>query len=386
MKILLVHNYYKQRGGEDAVVEQELSLLRERGHDVELHAVHNDAIQGWRGKLSAGLLAIYNPFAKQIFTERLQRFRPDVVHVHNFFPQLSPAIFDACRAARVPSVMTLHNFRILCPTATLSLNGKIEERSLTHSALWTVRCRAYQESALATLPVAMMVDIHKAVRTWRRKVDLFIALTDFAKAKFVEGGLPAERIVVKPNAITDPGRPDDSTPRRGALYVGRLSPEKGIATLLEAWRTLDVPLTIAGGGPMSEQCSQAANGRIKYLGAVDPQRVRDEMCRAAFLILPSTCYDMFPLTLLEAYANGLPVLASKLGALQSLVDHGQTGLSFVSGSPEALREAVTRAIANPADMVRMGRNARSVYEAHYTAEQNHANLMTAYRRAMMNTS
>jgi glycosyltransferase involved in cell wall biosynthesis len=381
VRILLAHNYYQQRGGEDVVVEQELELLRAKGHAVALHSVHNDDIRGWRRTASAGALAVYNPAARAVLAEELRRFRPDIVHVHNFFPQLSPSLFDACRAADVPSVMTLHNFRLLCPTSILFLNGKIEERSLTQSAMWAVGRRAYQGSAMATLPLALMVDFHKWAGTWRRKVDVFVALTEFAKAKFVAGGLPGDRIVVKANAAADPGPPVEARARLGALYVGRLSPEKGLATLIEAWRGLDVPLRIAGDGPLRDLCERAQEPNVTYLGPLERSRVTEEMRRAAFLVLPSTCYEMFPMTLVEAYANGLPVLGSRLGGLESLIDDGVTGLAFAPGDAADLRAKAAWAAAHPAETARMGAQARAAYEARYTAQHNYENLMAIYERA-----
>jgi glycosyltransferase involved in cell wall biosynthesis len=381
VRILLVHNYYQQRGGEDVVVEHELDLLRRMGHDVELFSVDNRSIRGLR-QIAAGLLVVYNPWARARLAKRLAEFRPDIVHVHNFFPRWSPSIFDACREARVPCVMTLHNFRILCPTSVLFHAGKLCERSLTHSAMWAVPQKVYRSSTLATLSLACMVDFHKWAGTWRRKVDLFIALTDFAKAKFVEGGLPAERIVVKGNAIADPGVGTSPEARRGALYVGRLSSEKGIATLLEAWRGIDYPLRIAGEGPLQDTCKAAEGKNIRCLGRLDRQHVYEEMSRAAFLVLPSTCYEMFPMTLVEAFAHGLPVLASKLGGLGGLVDDGVTGLAFKPGDVVDLRTKARWAAEHPVEMANMGRQARSTYEASYTAERNYAHLMAAYERVL----
>lgn len=384
MRILLVHNYYQQRGGEDVVVEQELDLLRQNGHDVALFAVNNDSIQGWREKAVTAALVVYNPWAKAALAQKLREFRPDVVHVHNFFPRLSPSVFDACRAAGVPCVMTLHNFRILCPTSLLFHDGQIRERSLTHSSVWALRHRVYKSSWLATLPLVAMVDFHKWFGTWQRKVDLFVALTDFAKAKFVEGGIPADRIVVKGNAIADPlrGVAVESGPRRGALFVGRLSNEKGIASLLAAWQGVDYPLRIAGEGPLLEMCRASQSENVVSLGRLSREQVYAEMRKAAFLVLPSTCYEMFPMTLVEAYANGLPVLASGLGGLKSLLDDGVTGLASEPGDAADLRARVGWAIENPDKMAGMGRAARAKYDALYTAERNYSNLTAIYERVV----
>jgi glycosyltransferase involved in cell wall biosynthesis len=383
VRVLLVHNYYQQPGGEDVVVEQELALLRQKGHTAELFSVHNDAIQGWQQKAATGALVVYNPWAKAALAAKLRTFRPDVVHVHNFFPRLSPSIFDACREAGVASVMTLHNFRILCPTSILFHDGRIREDSLGQSAGWALSERVYKSSLLATAPLVAMVDFHKWAGTWKRKVDLFIALSEFAKAKFIQGGLAPEQIVVKPNALKDPiagATPTGS--RYGALYVGRLSHEKGIAALLSAWKGIDYPLRIAGDGPLRDECEAAQGKEVTYLGRLSREQVYAEMRRAAFLVLPSTCYEMFPMTLVEAYANGLPALASNLGGLKSLLQDGVTGLSFAPDDAADLQAKVRWAFEHPEEMAAMGERARAAYETSYTADRNYANLMLIYERAL----
>ncbi|NOT39107.1 MAG: glycosyltransferase [Alphaproteobacteria bacterium] len=380
MKILIVHNFYQTRGGEDVVVEAEGRLLRERGHEVEFFTVRNDDIDTWWKKAWVGLFTIYNPWAAARLTGKLRSCRPDVVHVHNFFPQLSPSIFRACHAAGVPVVMTLHNFRILCPTAFLFHDDKLREQSLKRSAFWTVRYATYRGSKAATAVVAAMVDIHKWIGTWRRDVDRFIALTEFAKEKFIEGGLPADRIVVKGNALADPKATAAwiDGPRRGALYVGRLGPEKGIANLLEAWKGFDYPLRIVGDGPLREECERAQSEHITYLGRMTQHEVYAEMRRAAFLVMPSVWYEMFPMTLVEAFANELPVLASRLGALRSLLDEGITGLAFDPTLPADLRATAERAIADPEKLAEMGAHGRVLYENLYSTDINYLKLMRTY--------
>lgn len=388
MRILLVHNYYQQRGGEDVAVENERDLLRAHGHDVEFYSVNNDAIRGaWRKAVTA-VLTVHNPWSKAAMAERLRQFRPDVVHVHNFFPMLSPSIFDACREAGTPSVMTLHNFRIMCPTSILYHDGAIRERSLKHSAMWALPRRVYRSSFLATLPLVVMVDFHKWAGTWRRKVDVFVALTEFAKAKFVEGGLAAEHIVVKGNAAADPlaGAKVDPAPRSGALFVGRLSEEKGIATLLSAWRGVGYPLRIAGDGPLRGMCEAAANKHITCLGPLKRDQVSAEMRRASFLVLPSICYEMFPMTIVEAFANGLPVIASDLGGLPNLLEGGAAGLTFKPMDAQDLRTKALWAAAHPEQMGGMGRAARAAFEEKYTDARNYSNLMAIYEGAISRRS
>jgi glycosyltransferase involved in cell wall biosynthesis len=362
------------------VAEAEVALLRDAGHEVEFFTVHNKDITRWWQKAATAVLTVYNPWARSRFAAKLKSFRPDIVHVHNFFPQFSPSIFDACRAAGVPSVMTLHNFRILCPTAFLFHDERLREHSLRRSAFWTVRHGTYHGSPAGTFFVACMVDFHKWAGTWRNKVDRLIALTDFAKEKFVEGGLEPTHIAVKGNALGDPlkGFFPAQAGRRGALYVGRLSQEKGISTLLSAWSQIDYPLTIVGDGPLRAQCEGAQSKYITYLGPLDRDAVYAQMRKASFLVLPSVWYEMFPMTLLEAFANGIPVIASRLGGLASLLDEGVTGLAFAPGSPEDVRAQVRWAIENPGAMADMGVRGRAVYENLYSTEENLKKLMEIY--------
>jgi len=383
MRVLLVHNFYRIPGGEDSVVREEFSLLRRNGVDVDLFSVSNDDIHGALGALVAGLSLIYNPSALRALARKLAEFAPDVVHVHNFFPRLSPSIFDACRGAGIPVVMTLHNFRILCPAALLHPQQAFRERSLTHSCWWTVPRKVYRNSAVATLAVAAMVEFHKWNKTWPRKVDRFIALSNFAKDVFVKGGLPAERIVVKPNCIASPPALD-GPPRRGALFVGRLDEQKGVPTLLKAWTDIDYPLTIIGDGPLADVVARAVNVRV--LGRQPRAVVQKEMRAAKFLVLPSVGQEMFPITALEAFANRLPVICSDLASLSDIVSHGANGLTFVAGSARALADRVLWAINNPKALDEIGGRARSIFEQRYTSEANFEYLLRIYQAVISSAS
>ena len=378
MRVLLVHNFYQISGGEDRVVRAERSLLERHGVEVNLFSVTNDAIKGHARRTMAAVQAIYNPLARRALRRRLVQSAPDVVHIHNFFPLLSPAIFDACRDAGIPSVLTLHNFRILCPTALLGADDADRERSLRQSCWWTVPRKAYRNSAAATLALAAMVELHKRLGTWARKVDRFIVLTEWAKEIFVQGGLPADLIRVKPNWVAKPPDPGPLA-REGALFVGRLDEQKGIRVLLRAWREVDYPLKIVGAGPLSDMVRQAVNPRIAYLGPQPREVVQREMQAARFLVLPSIGYEMFPLTILEAYASGLPIICSDLPSMRDLVEDGMTGLKFPPGDPAALAARVRKAVADAATFDRLGNRARATYEERYTPEANVRQLLDIYR-------
>jgi glycosyltransferase involved in cell wall biosynthesis len=385
VKILLAHNAYRQAGGEETVVAAEHALLEQYGHQVDLFTASNNAVDGLPSQIATALRVSYSPEFRSSLARRLSDDRPDVVHVHNFFPLLTPSLYDACSAAGVPVVQTLHNYRLICPAATLLRDGKTCEICVTASAYRSVLHGCYRGSRLGTFAVARMVERHRKEGTWRHKVDRFIALTDFAKRKFIEGGIPADRIVVKPNFVTDPSG-NDASPRplhdAGALFVGRLSPEKGLRTLIDAWHGLDIPLRIAGDGPLRDAVNGAASNAVSVLGSVSPAAISDEMRRAAFLVVPSEWYEGFPMVIAEAYSRGLPVIASRIGSLAEIVENGVTGLHFAPGDSRDLAAKVRWAASSRGELRRLGEGARRRYAERYTPGANHATLVAIYQDAV----
>ncbi len=383
MKVLFAHNAYRQPGGEDAVVAAERALLAEHGHTVSLHAASNDGIAGLPARIEAAIRAPHSTTACDALARRLADERPDVVHVHNFFPLLTPSLYDACRAAGVAVVQTLHNYRLICPAATLTRAGKPCELCVRGSAYQSVLYRCYRGSRLGTFAVARMVERHRKRGTWHDRVDRFIALTRFAKRKFVEGRIPAAKIAVKPNFFVE--RHGDGAPpaqRKGALFVGRLSAEKGLGTLIEAWRGIDLPLRIAGDGPLLDTLRATAPPSVSVLGPLGSAEVAAEMRRAAFLVLPSQCYEGFPMVVAEAFSRGLPVIASRLGSLAEIVEDGVTGLHFTAGDGADLAATARRAATDADAIARMGAAARARYEERYTAEANYPMLLAIYEQAI----
>jgi len=384
MNIFFVHNSYQHLGGEDSVLESELNLLSKNGHNVSLALKENDGINSFWEKASAFFNVTYSKQSKQWMSEQIIRHKPDVVHVHNFFPLLSPSIYDACIEAGVPVVQTLHNYRTICPTALLMFRGKVCERSLHEPAYWAVRHKVYKNSFAGTFALARMIEYHKRKKTWQHKVDCFIALTEFGKAKFIEAGFPAHKIVVKPN-FSDAGSliEDDSSPeRKGALFVGRLSEEKGIKTLIAAWKNLEISLHIAGSGPLEKLFFELPNSSIKSLGMLDKESVKQEMQQAAFLVMPSEWYEGFPMVLVEAFSQGLPVVASKLGGMAEIIEDGVTGLHFEAGNASDLADKVRWMNEHPEESRQMGRNARKEYEQKYIPEKNYGMLMDIYQQVI----
>lgn len=381
-RILLLHNAYKLRGGEDAVVEQETRLLREGGHDVHVEIVSNDQISGAGKKLRAFLASPYDARRKPWLAELLARIRPDVVHVHNFFPLLTPAVHEAAADAGVAVVQTLHNYRTVCAGAMLMRDGAVCEKCLSGNRVWGVVHRCYRGSLPGSLAVVRMQDRAFSAGTWSHKVHRLIALTEFGRGKFVSAGLPAERMVVKPNFVPDLGKPDDR-PRSGALFVGRISHEKGVPVLIDAWRRLpDLDLTIIGGGPDLDALKAVAPPNVRFLGQQPAPAVREAMLSAQLLVMPSLWYEGFPVTLVESLAVGLPVLASRLGAMQELIEPGVSGDLFTVGNAADLAARARQLLADPFALARMARNARAIYEERYTPQANLRMLEAIYADAI----
>lgn len=379
MRVLLVHNAYQQRGGEDSVVESEAALLRQRGHDVQVLLRHNDEVNEL-SRLSLAAQTLWSNKTVAQLNAQMARVRPDVIHVHNTLPLVSPSVFWAATRARVPVVQTLHNFRLLCPQATLLREGRVCEDCIGRLPWPAVIHRCYRGSGAQTAAVALMLSAHRGMGTWRNKVSRFIALTQFGKAKFVQGGLNPQQIDIKPNFIDWVPMPQWAE-RQGGLYIGRLSVEKGIKVLMQAMR--DLPqhrLTVIGSGPYENAMQELAGPA--FLGAKALPEVLARLGAASYLVLPSVCYEGFPRTLVEAFACGVPVIASRHGALEELVDDGRTGLLFSPGDATDLVDKIRWADANPLCMQTMGRAARAEYELHYTPERNGQQLEEIYRRAM----
>jgi glycosyltransferase involved in cell wall biosynthesis len=387
LNIISVHNHYLTAGGEDQVFESEARLLRERGHQVTQVEEQNAFPDSVSKKIGMAVDCVWSRRWHREFRELLQKSRPDVVHIHNFFPRISPSIYYACRREGVPVVQTLHNYRLLCAGAELYRDGKVCEECLDHGVLRGVRYGCYQGSKLGTAVLTLMVDVHRRAHTWSNMVDCYIALTEFSRSKLISGGLPADRIRVKPNfVLPDPG------PKTGrgdyALFVGRLVKSKGVPALLEAWKELSaIPLHIVGDGPCREQIETEQKAgtlpSVTYRGRLPRAETLAAMKNARFLVFPSEWYEGFPVTIAEAFACGVPVVGSRLGAMQEIIADGVTGLHFQAGDLQDMRRKMQWAWEHPAEIQEMGRRARQEFEQKYTAEQNILMLESAYEFAMI---
>jgi glycosyltransferase involved in cell wall biosynthesis len=390
MKILLVHNYYQHRGGEDVVFEQERDLLRREGHEVAEYRRSNDELHQLTllGKVATAKTTVWASDSHRDLSTLLKRAKYDLVHVHNTFVQISPSIYWACREARVPVVQTLHNYRLFCPSANFVRESHVCRECVERGVWRAVRHGCFHASRPATATVALMLLIHRWCHTWTACVDRYIALSNFARDQFVSAGLPAEKIAIKPNFVDpDPGYRTET--RDYAVYLGRLSEEKGVETLLTAFKRLHerVPLVIIGDGPLrailqARADSEGLSASLQFRGWLGRQEAIALLKGARFLLMPSQCYETFGIAVAEAYACGVPVIASALGSIGEIVDNGHTGLCFRPGDSAELAEKIAWAWDHPEIMAAMGQAARARYEAQYTAARNYTMLMDIYRAAI----
>jgi glycosyltransferase involved in cell wall biosynthesis len=385
MRVLVAHNAYLQQGGEDHVFDVECRMLERHSHHVVRYTVHNDQLLNV-GRFRLARSTLWNGAVYHELRALIRETKPDVAHFHNTLPIISPAAYYAARAEGVPVVQTLHNYRLLCPGSLFFRDGRVCEDCMGKTLPWPgVAHACYRERRAASGAVAAMLGLHRIFGTWAKKVDRYIALTEFARGKFIEGGIPPERLVVKPNFV-DPDPGFGSGSGGYAIFVGRLSVEKGVGVMLRAWDQLKepVPLKIVGEGPLAPEVAQFAKERphVEWLGWVESKEVLSLMKNARFMVFPSTWYEAFGLVLVEALAVGLPVLTSDLGGMTTIVEEGHTGLHFQPGDSEDLARKVEHAVADPEQLTLMRIQARSEYKIKYTASRNYSMLIAIYEQAI----
>lgn len=381
MRILVIHNRYKHPGGEDRVFEIETKELAARGHVVKRLDVANDDIRGALAFAGTALSAVYNSRARREVASLIKSFGPDIVHVHNFFPKLSPSIFDACAEFKVPAVWTLHNYRMTCANGALFRDGAICTQCLGNTPLPAVQNACYRNSRLGSAAVATMIAWHRGNETWVRKVSRFIALTEFGRDIAIRSGIPSDKIVVKPNVV--PAAPRLSRVREGAVFIGRLVPEKGVSTLLEAWKSFQgVPLTIIGDGPELDLLRKIAPQNVAFAGRLSSDQVQYALATAALCVVPSMWYEPFGLTAMEAMAAGTPVVAARIGGLGTLVRNGQTGLLFEAGNVADLARCINEALSDLDRLREIGDAAFEYWRETCKPEANLAQLEAIYENVL----
>lgn len=387
MKILLIHNRYLEPGGEDEVVLAEKRMLEHFGHSVVFYERENREIKqlGFLAKIRFLFKDIYD--SKRTYNEvrsLVQREKPDIAHVHNTFFMISPAVYDACRDEGVAVVQTLHNYRLLCPVGTFYRQGRICEDCLKVGRKAAVLNRCRKESYFQSLILKGIVDRLHAQKVFFEKVSRCIVLSEFSRQIYVKNGFSKNYFSVKPNFIEfDPGISDKAS--EYGLFVGAFQEYKGIKTLLEAWKTLPGPfaLKMIGDGPLfRETALKGQNSSIEYLGRKPLAEVLEILKKALFIVVPSECYENFPRVVAEAFACGVPVIASRIGVFPELIKDGETGLLFEPRNETDLRAKINTLLSDRASAQRMGQRARREYEEKYTLKENYEMLLDIYKSVM----
>lgn len=379
MHILQVHNSYRLRGGEDTVVAADAQILRSAGHSVTQYIVPNPT-KGLETGMRLGL-SLWNPAAGRRFRRQLEAAEPDIVHIHNTWFSLTPSVAYEARRAGVPVVMTLHNYRLSCANGQFFRNGSECTDCLGGSAFNGLLHRCYQHSFAASALAAANTGIHRQLDTWVKNVDRFLCLSDFAKAIFVEAGIPEEKLHVRHNCVADPGeRPVPASKSQQLAYVGRLGGEKGVRGLLEAWRVArleNFELLVVGDGPEREALKAMRVPGVSITGPFDHRVVLETLCSVRCLLLPSLWFEGEPMIVIEALAAGTPVLASSLGGIPELLGHGSAGWLTKAGDVGAWERSLQN-LSDNADIDAKSHAARDQYQARHTPSTGLKSLVDSY--------
>jgi len=396
MKVLLVHNFYRSTApsGEDSVFQNEKKMLEENGIEIIEYTKHSDTIanKGFFGLLKTSYQMAWSKATYLELSELIKNTRPDIAHFHNTFPLITPSAYAACQDLSVPVVQTLHNYRLICPGALLQRGTKPCELCLegNHSLIHAFKYRCYRDSRLATSALIRMINNNRRNGTYSQLVDCYITLTEFAASRFKKGGLPSGKLTVKNNFL--PNSASLGTGNGGyAVYVGRLGPEKGIQTLVKSWKHVNgnKKLLILGDGPLKEELSQLIednNLNIELGGFCSKEDVLRIVADAAVQIVPSECYEGFPMVVLEALACGTPIIASNIGSLSEIIINGTHGFKFIAGDLHSLANEINNFFNlyenRKNDYIQLRNKARSEFDSNYTADKNFKELLGIYKKTI----
>ena len=389
-----LHNrYFAGLGGEDTVVEQEYLLLQERGHSVRqvLVKTEDSDVTGYSALTSTALKTVWSRTGFRLVRDAIVDFRPDVLHIHNAFPLLSPSVYTAAQQLKVPVVQTLHNYRLICANGLLMRSNQVCEECVGRNSLPALVHKCYKESLAATIPLAAMRSIHHGLGTYDRQIARFIVLTEFARKIFIKDGFRSDQLTIKPNFIKDPLIDPIKTKRSNTfIYVGKLVPEKGIDLLIQAWKQAPRTsrLLIIGDGPENVKLRAMTSDQtnIEWLGWLPNERLLEEIAGCRYLVLPSRWYEVMPMVLVEALAVGTPAIVPDLGAMPDLIDQGGAGLIFRGGDTDSLAAALAKAEAEDDKWLSRSATARRIYLDRYTADLNYQMLMKIYEGVIAETN
>lgn len=386
MRVLMVHDYYDSSSpsGEGRSFEEETELLRSFGHDVETYVVHNDEIGQYSPlqKVRLGFDTIWSTRSYTALQEIVRRTRREVVHFQNTLPLISPSSYWAVRAAGAAAVQTLRNFRLVCPSANLFYNGSQCERCVGRFPWPGLKRNCYRGSKIQTAAIVAMNSFHHCIGTWSNQVDRYIVAAEYTREKLRPSGIPQDRVRLKANYVPDPKI--QASGQEYALFIGRLTEEKGVTTLMEAWRGLDIPLRVIGSGVLEAEVTSwaAAHPAVRYEGQRSPAEIQEALSRAAFVVMPSTWNETFGRVIVEANASGIPAITTRSGAQQELVIEGETGWLCNPGDAQDLRRILLLAWTNRESTALMGHQSRAHYLKYFGAKENCALLLRIYEEAI----
>ena len=377
MKILFVHSYYQKKGGEDIVFENDSAMLKISGQQVDCIGFDNN-----RHSFLNFLQLPFNLLSYSAIQKKIREFQPDIVHIHNMHFAASASAIRAVKNLKLPCVVTLHNFRLICPSGSLFFNNQLFLDSIRKNFPWkAVKYGVYKHSRMLTLWLAISNWFNNKMKTWQ-KVDQFIVLNQYAKDVYTHHftSVPQEKFKVKPNCF-------EHLPLRAVersdtfLYVGRLSDEKGIKVLLDAHAIFQFNLIVIGDGPLQAMVKEHVDRykNVQWLGNQEKSIVLEHMNSCAALILPSVCMEMNPLTMVESLSYGTPIIASRLDTLLQFIQTGFNGIMFDVNDPAALAQSVKDFLRlNTEARTALHENARRTYEQHFTKEASLNQLMEIY--------
>jgi len=387
MRILFVHNRYQFRGGEDSTLQGEYDLLAANGHEVSLLEFDNDNISGLLSKVKTGLAALYNRRSAKLLEEKINSFKPDIIHVHNLFFTASPSILFKAKRMRIPLVMTVQNFRLVCANALLLRDNHVCELCVQKTfPLDGIRYKCYRGSAVESALVTSITSLHKVLATWKNKIDQFIVVSDILKNKLQHSSakIPGNKIVILPNMREDP-LPNLENRSGHYLFVGRLSYEKGLDTLLDAFAAMpETKLVIAGDGPLKDMVVQRILSlpNISYIGLQSKDQVTARMKECKALIFPSRWYEGMPLTIIESLATGTPVIAGSIGVMTEMIQDGYNGFLFEAGNSLALTHRIRQFESMGQQSAQLYKDARQSYLDRYHPEIHYRSLLTIYDKTL----